>query len=162
MLQPIIDPVPEPNGDSLLQAPSTVEEVGHQNRYDDDYLEALFGMTSQQIQATGTSVEGYIVRNTKRVLKDPKAKAVYLSRLSPAERALQRWREIALKDYVVMFTGFGLLLISAIPGLERSEPPIVDALRWGAGVVTLLAVAIAVPAFRSYFKYLKLRRADKQ
>lgn len=160
VLPPIIEPVPEPDGDSLGQDPSTVE-VGRQNRYDDDYLEAIFGMTSEQIQATGTSVEAYIIHNAKKALKEPKAKAVYLSRMSPAKRALQRWREIAVKCYIVMFTAYGLLLISAIPSLERSEPSVVDALRWGAEAVTVLAVAIAVPALRSYFKYLKLRRSGK-
>jgi hypothetical protein len=135
--------------------------TGPSDKYDDDYLKAIFGLTSHEIRATGVSVEDYIVRNATKALRNPKARKVSLSKASPSRRAEERWQRLALKSYLVIFVSFGLLLISAIPIVERDQRVLTDVLRFSAGAGCLVAFGVAMPAFRSFFKFLKLRREDK-
>jgi hypothetical protein len=131
-------------------------------KYDEEFLKAMFGKSSAEILASGVSVEDYIVHNANKSLKNAAAKKDFLSRLSPARRASDHWEELAIRGYVVMFISFGLLLISAIPVIEHRERVLTDVLRGGALLGTAITCAIAVPALQSYFKYIKLRRQDKQ
>jgi len=129
--------------------------------YNDDYLLGLFGMTSEEIRATGVSVEAYVAHNARKALKNPDARKVYLSKLSPADRALQNGRERALKTYPVIFVSFSLLLLSAIPAVNKHPVP-TEILRLGAVVGCILAFAMAVPAVRSFFNYSKLKRRQNK
>jgi len=138
----------------------TVEENSGP-KYDDEYLKGLFGLTSDEIRATGVSVQMYIVKNGKKALRNPQARAIWLSKLSPADHAQAEWRRLALRAYAVIFASFGLLIASAIPALETARV-VVDVLRGLAGTGTLVVFAICVPAYRWNFRYHKLRRAEKR
>jgi hypothetical protein len=131
-------------------------------KYDDEYLQGVFGMTSAEILATGVSVQMYIVRNGKKALRNPKARAIILAKYSPAERAQENWRHLALRAYVFIFLSFGLLIVSTIPAIEHSAGDLVEALRDLAGVGILIVFGFAVPAFRSYFRYVRLNRAENR
>jgi hypothetical protein len=128
---------------------------------DDEYLQGIFGMTSAEILATGVSVQTYIVKNGKKALRNPKAKAVLLAKYSPGERSQERWRRLALRAYLFIFLSFGLLIVSAIPAIGHSAGGLVRVLRALAGVGMLIVIGFAVPAFWSYFKYVRLNRAEK-
>jgi hypothetical protein len=131
-------------------------------KYDDEYLKGLFGLTSDEILATGVSVQTYIVKNIKSALRNPQAWAVWDAKRTPVARAQAEWRRLALRAYAVIFASFGLLIISAIPAVERSAGTLVHLLRGLAVVGTLVVFAICVPAYRWNFRYHKLRRAEKR
>jgi len=69
-----------------------MSSIGPENKYHEEYLKALFDKSSDEILASGVSVEEHIAHNLRKALKDPKAKKVYMSRLSPARKHLTAGR----------------------------------------------------------------------